>query len=297
EESFASALNPGKWISIFARIGWPYLAAVGFCLVVSLSEAYAAVLIANILPQFVAVVVVAIVSNYGLVMTFHLMGYLIYQYHDELGHVPDAPQLSRTLTPPDPDQELLDQAAAYVRDGKPENATELLRGHLRARGGTQAVHTQYRKLLRLADNKDELLNHGRDYLNILLEQGKDRLALELLRECQAIDPAFAPAEAGRVTEVAHKAAQLGQPQVALRLLAGFHKRFPKSKDIPRNYLLCATLLHERMNQDEQAVTLLKYLKQAFPDDALMPEIDAKLATIERIMAAAKKPERLPSATG
>ncbi|MEO8803664.1 MAG: hypothetical protein ABI304_10105 [Rudaea sp.] len=290
DESLASALNPGKWISIFTRIGWPYLAVVGLCLVVSMSQSYAAGVAARVLPLFVALIVVGIIANYALVVTFHLMGYLIYQYHDAVGFEPAAPKLTRPLAKPDPDQDLLDEVAAFVRDGKPENATELLRGHLRGRGGTPAVHTQYRKLLRLTNDRDELLRHGSDYLNILLAQGKDRLALDLLRECQTLEPTFGPTDAEQITQLAKLAAQGGQPQLALRLLSGFHKRFPKSKDIPQNYLLVATLMHERMNQDDKARALLMYLKTNYPGDPLMPEVDARLSMIERIMAAAKKPE-------
>lgn len=288
EESLGGALNPAKWFGIFARIGWPYLAVVALCLVIMLSEAYAAMLAATILPTAVAIVAVNVISNYALVVTFHLMGYLIYQYHNELGHAPSAPQLTRLPARPDPDQEVLDEAATLVRDGKADEATALLRGRLRAQGGTAAVHTQYRKLLRVNDDKTELLRHGREYLNILCAQEKDKLALDMLRECTALDPTFAPGDAEQVTQLAHKAAQTGQPQVALRLLSGFHKRFPKSKDIPRNYLLVAGLLHERMNQDEQALTLLRYLKATYPQHELAAEIDGRLAAIERMLAVSNK---------
>jgi tetratricopeptide (TPR) repeat protein len=290
DESLSNALNPAKWIAIFTRIGWPYLAVVGLCLVILTSQNYAAAMAASVLPLFIAVIVVGVISNYALIMTFHLMGYLIYQYHDAVGFEPVAPQMVRALARPDPDQDVLDEVAAFVNDGKPENATELLRGHLRNRGGTPAVHMQYRKLLRLANNRDELLRHGQEYLNILMAQGNSRPALEILRDCQTIEPSFGPTDAEQITELSKIAAHGGQPELALRLLSGFHKRFPKSRDIPRNYLLVATLLHERMNQDEKALALLKYLKANFPDNELMPEINERLAMIERIMAAAMKSE-------
>jgi len=285
DQRLGSALNPAKWISICTRIGWSYLALVFLCMVIFLSEAYAAALVQKFLPRFVAVVGVAFISNYAVVVMYHLMGYLIYQYHDAVGFEPMAPQLARLKARPDPDQELLDQVGALVREGKPEAATEMLRVHLRSRGGTDSVHTQYRKLLRLTDDKTELLRHGQEYLNILLAQDKDRLALDILRECQTLDPAFAPTDAEQITRLAHKAAQVGQPKVALKLLSGFHKRFPRSSEIPRNYLLVANLLHERMNEDAKACGLLQYLKTTYPEHALLPEIDAQLALIQRIMAA------------
>jgi tetratricopeptide (TPR) repeat protein len=288
DESVGAAINPGKWFSIIGRIGWSYLAVVGLCLAVLMSEGFGQNLVAKVMPPAVALVAVSLISNYCLVIMFHLMGYLLYQYHDDVGYVPDAPPaLQRPLAAMDPDQELLDRAGAMVRDGRPEDATLLLGGRLKASGGTPAVHAQYRKLLNLAGDNTELLRHGQEYLGVLLAQEKDKQALDLLRECQAIDPTFAPAESSQVTRLAEKAAAWGQPQVALKLLGGFHKRFPKSKDIPKNYLLAATIMFERMNQDEPACALLRSLKSTYPDDPLMPQIDAKLDEIQRMMAMAK----------
>ena len=83
--------------------------------------------------------------------------------------------------------------------------------------------------------------------------------------------------------------QISQPDLVLRLLSGFHKRFPKSRDIPKNYLLVAKLLNERMGKDAEALQLLQQLKRTYPDHELMPEIDARLALIERMLKPAPSP--------
>lgn len=288
EESLLAALNPVRWVSIVTRIGWPYLAVAGLCLVIFASQRYAAAMAAQVLPTFVALVAVGIIANYALVVVFHLMGYLVYQYHDELGYVPDEPMPAGPLTPPDPDQGILDEAADLVRGGSPEDATRLLRGHLNGRGGSHAVHTQYRKLMHLTDDKEGLLRHGRAYLPMLLAQNKDREALELLKDCHGLDAGFAPTEAADVGRLARLAAQRGDAHLALELLSGFHQRFPKSPDVVGNYLLAATLLHERLNKDEQARQLLLSLKQNFPDNPLMPQIEQRLAQVEQMMAASQR---------
>ena len=291
EESLVAALNPLKWLAIMAGIGWPYLAVVGLCLVIFFSEGYATHAVHGLLPLPVAVVVIGIISNYALVMTFHLMGYLLYQYHEELGFVPEATQLVRPAAKADPTQESLDEVGALVRDGKLEEATERTRGLLRGHGVSPAVHAQYRKLLRAADNKAGLLEHGRDSIGNLIDREEDRAAVELLRECQALDPAFAPATALQVTKLAHMASRQNQPQAALLLVKDFHERFPNSQYVAANYLLAAELLHEHMSKDEEACALLRYLKQTVLNDPLMPESDARLQAIERMIAATKKPGR------
>lgn len=282
DENVLHALNPATWLSVMARLGWPYFIAVLLCLLINASMSNVQAMLLPFLPFFVAIVVFYFVAHYAVVATFHLMGYLIYQYHDELGYTVEAPLKLRTAAA-DPDQDLLDQGAALVRDGKPDAATELLREQLRTRGGSDGVHTQYRKLLRLANARDELLRHGREYLSILVAQDKEKQAVELARECCELDPAFAPAQPEEITRIAHKAAQLGQPQLVVRLLSGFHKRFPKSRDIPKNYLLVAKLLNERLGKDAEAQALLLQLRKAYPDHELRPEIDARLALIERML--------------
>jgi predicted protein tyrosine phosphatase len=87
------------------------------------------------------------------------------------------------------------------------------------------------------------------------------------------------------------ASRQNQPQAALLLVQDFHERFPKSQYVAANCLLTAELLHERMSQDEKACELLRYVKETTPNDPLMPEIDAKLQAIERMIAATRKPER------
>ncbi len=281
DENVLHALNPATWLSIMARLGWPYFVASGLCLVINASMSNAKALLLPFLPPIVALVVFYFLAHYAVVATFHLMGYLIYQYHSELGYDVE-PQAPVRQASNDPDQALLDQSAELVRAGSTDEATALLRTHLRDRGGSDALHTQYRKLLRVAGNNEELLRHGREYVTILLAQDKDKRALDIVRECGEIDPNFSPAEAGDVTRLAHKAADWGLSQVAMRLLSGFHKRFPKSADIPKNYLLVAQLMHDKLGQDREAQALLQQIKGAYPQHELMPQIEERLALIQRM---------------
>ncbi|MBS0193305.1 MAG: hypothetical protein JSR34_03600 [Proteobacteria bacterium] len=289
-ESLGEALNPLKWMTIIAAIGWPYLAMVGVSMAILLSKGYAQGFVVHFMPLPVALLSLGIISNYATIALFHLMGYVLYQYHEQLGLAPEAPQrLARPAEAVDPDQELLNEASALVRDGKLAEAIELLRGPIR-RGGTPAVHAQYRKLLRAADDKAGLLAHGRERIGVLVDQDDERGAVDLLRECQALDAGFAPETALQVSKLAHMAGRQNQPQAALQLLEGFAERYPGSQYIATNGLLAADLLHEKLGRDAQARDLLLDLKARVPNDPLLPDIDAKLATIQRMIAAtARKP--------
>lgn len=287
DQNLGHALNPSTWLEIMTRLGWPYFVAFGLILVIFISAGNAQAWLANLLPLVVGLPVFHFISGYALIATFHLMGYLIWQYQDELGFAPDATPVLQLHRNADPDQFILDEAAQMVRDGETEMATDALRSHLRERGGTEAVHTQYRKLLRLKGDIGELVRHGKEWLPMLLAQDKEKAAVELCREMTDLDPAFVVTDAESNTRLARRAATLGHAQLALRLVNGFHKRHPKSADIPEMYLLAARLLSERMGKDAEAKTLLTQIRGAYPNHALVPEIDALLKLIDSISA--KKP--------
>jgi len=287
EESLLGALNPGKWFAVSTRFGWPYLAVVLLCLVIFVSQAYAQSLVAAVLPGFLATFVTAFIADYAIVATFHLMGYLIYQYHDDVGYTPMPPLAALRTAAADPDQTLLDEAAELVRDGHPEEATDHLGAQIRARGGSDAMHTQYRKLLALTGRRDEQLRHGREWISVLLAQDKDRKAVEVVRECLALDAAFQPAQPDQVTRLAAKAADASSTDLALQLVSGFHKRHPKHRDIPENYLLAAKLLAERKGKEAEARALLDQLARAYPEHPLAPNIKDYRSFLDKLAAPVK----------
>ncbi|MEP7044663.1 MAG: hypothetical protein ABI843_16470 [Dokdonella sp.] len=282
DESLLGALNPGQWFAVCTRFGWPYLAVVLLCLVIFISQAYAQSMVASVLPGILATLITAFISNYAIVATFHLMGYLIYQYHDDVGYTPMPPLAALRNAADDPDQGLLDEAAELLRDGHPQEATDHLGDSIRARGGSDAMHAQYRKLLALTDRRDEQLRHGREWIGTLLAQGKDRRAIEVARECLGLDADFQPAEADQVTRLAVTAADASSTDLALQLVSGFHKRYPKHPDIAHNYLLAAKLLAERKGKDNEARALLDQLARAYPEHPLAPDIAAYRQFLDKL---------------
>lgn len=283
------SLNPKGWIELMGAFGWPYFAVAVLCGVYQLSAANAQAFALPFLPGVVGYLFAWFLTHYVLIATFHLMGYLVYQYADRVGHEvkrDEAPAKLRNLRA-DPDQGLVDEAEALVQDGRPDEAAAMLREHIGSRGGTVLLHDHYRKLLKAQQDQAELLRHAQIYLPALLAQDNLKRALEVLQESYALDAQFSTDIADDTHRLASRASQFGQHQLALRLIAGFHKRWPKHKDIARNYLLAAKLLTDKLNREDQAAQLLTQLKALRPDDELMPEIDAQLAFLASLARTTK----------
>jgi hypothetical protein len=279
--NFLHALNPLTWMAIATRIGWPYLAVTVLYAVIVISQANATALLAPFMPPVLDVLVSYFLSQYGVLVAFHLMGYMIYQYHEELGFEASAP-LARRDANSDPDQDVLDDAEQLVQNGDPRAAEQMIERRLRVRGGTPAVHAQYRKLLKLSGDVDALSRHGRDYLNVLMAQGNEKAAFELARDCFASNPDFTFSEPGQVAPLARRAADTGQTQLAVNMLRGFDRNHPQHPDVVPNALLLARLLTDKLNQEGEARTMLTNVRRANQSHPQCAEMDSYLSFLNNL---------------
>ncbi|HEX6831891.1 MAG TPA: hypothetical protein VF132_00040, partial [Rudaea sp.] len=287
EEGMARALNPIAWLSLMARLGRTYFVLAGFFCLALLVQSVVAAGILKILPELLAAPLIFFVVNYLMIVNFHLIGWVIHEHADELGY---SGHLEFQQTPADASSEdkTIDAARRRAASGDAAGAATLLRDELISAPNALALHEEYRHWVRTNEDNAELLQHGTRYIDVLMAQGKERRALEIVRECQQIDPAFALDDAAAITELAHTAADIGQAQLALGLVSGFHKRFRNHPDIARNYLLAAKLFAERMNKEMQARAMLQQIKIVLPNDPIVPQVDAYLAFLDKV-AATKKP--------
>ena len=199
-------------------------------------------------------------------MSFFLLGYLVYQYHEALGFelAPKKQELPRTHTKLDPDQAVIDDCEALVLQGNTTEAAARLRTLINARGATAIVHERYRQILKLNHDNAGLVAHGATWLSVLLAQEKMPEAIALYKESAALEPAFMPRAAEEFAILA-TALSTVEPNLAIGVLQGFSKQFPKSKIVPRNLLLAAKIYAERMSDVVAAQKLIAQLQQRFPD--------------------------------
>jgi tetratricopeptide (TPR) repeat protein len=289
DENLEHALNPATWLAILTRLGWPYVVLVALCFGFFAIQNFAQAIAFWVLPSFLALIVVSAVAHYVIVATFHMMGYLIHQYQAEVGYTPPAHDVAKHRTGADPQQGLLDEADRLARDGRADAACDLIGVELRGRGGSEAMHARYGKLLAQLGRREEQLRHGHDWIATLLALGNERRAVEVARESLAIDPSSEPVSADDVARLSRKAADIGASQVALTLIANLRHRHPEHPDNPRNGLFAAKLLAERLGRDDEARAMLDDIIQSFPGDALAKDATAYRGFLDKLGASRRAP--------
>jgi hypothetical protein len=253
--SLGRALEPALWLAIVARIGWPYLALIGLLFVIQFSAVNADDLLQRVLPSALANAVSVLVSLWALFATFHLMGYLVYQYHQEFGFEPAALSQARP-TLHDADRELLELAGQRIQNGEVEAARQLLRGEIRSRAvGLEGLEL-YRRLLLQGPPGDELLQHSRLMIHRLLLDKQEKRALEIAGECVASFPGFVALEPEQNARLAERARFSGQSRLAIDLLSAALADPQPHADKPRWALLAAELLSRFDDRVSEARKLL-----------------------------------------
>lgn len=268
--SIGEALNPMAWLEIIGKIGAPYILLAAMCLAYFIAGMFASVYFASLEGLFLIRLVGSLLSwfamQYMVIACFHLMGYVVLQYADRLGHeiVSDALPTTLPNLRADPDQPLVDETRALSEAGRNDEARRLLLEHMSGRGATPLAHEHYRQLVKRDNDTAALVDHGRRYIPVLAAQHNDKRAVEVFAETVALDRTFRPDIADEVFRVASRATLMGQHQLALHLLDGFHTRHPKHPDVVRNLLLAARICHDRLGNAAQAQKILDFVAAKWP---------------------------------
>lgn len=266
------AINPLTWLTVMSRIPGPYLFAAVLFFVCQVAREPAIAWLSRWSPDVLAEMLVQAVMNYAVLVIFHLLGWLIWQYQVEFSYTPERKVVLKP-TQSDPDQPLLDQLDRMLRAGQRVQAADFLWGQIQRNGARPALHERYRSLLRELDDRAQLQVHGRMYLSVLLAQDREKPALALLRECLETDPAFLPTQAEEAGRLARRAVLAGHYELAVDLLSRAIRNWPKSKENPGFMLFCASVLSDKLARHAQAREQLWQIRRRYRDHPIQPQVD------------------------
>lgn len=287
--SLLFAMNPVNLVRLIAVIGWPYCLLYVFLLLLSSGSGVVTGLLMPVLPFPALLVLSTFISAYFIFIMFHMMGYAIYQYHEDLGlegvkEYQEAPKAKAVANPSD---ELMVEVNILISEGRIDEAKARLKQAVRYSADPEHF-ARYHKLLLLGEDSAELGRHGKEYINLLLAKGQKHNALTVFVECVDRAPGFALDDAAPALEIAQTAmAQNRSQEAALRLLEGFAERYPRNPKIPAAGLLRAKLLCEFRSDDARAKAILQGVLRDYPQHGLTGEIQQYLQLIGRLQSVGK----------
>lgn len=282
--SLSEAVNPLRLAGLIRTVGSPYLALWFFLLSLSEGEQWLQGVLLDRLGFALVLPMLNFVAFYFIVIMFHMMGYVLYQYHEALGLRPAIGFDRAEARPGAAGDPLIMRLNALMAEGDAEPALDLLEEALRTRWQDNDLHERYQKLLTATGKKAAALRHGREFITKLVNEKRLGRALSLYEECLGLDPEFQPQDPSQWEPLARTAKLSGRSQLALELLLGFVRGYPGHPRLPAALLLAAQISSENFHRDRDARSLLRKLLEQHPEHELAGEAQQYLAILENAAA-------------
>jgi len=169
-ESLIQAVNPLMFVRLATRIGWGYLLMYFFCSILGAAPAVLGRHIILHLPAEMRLFLFTLVKIYYTFISYHLMGYVILQYHEDIGYRVDVDDFKAAETAgdpamavaDDPESRLLRRVNQLIKDGDHEGARDAIEREVGERGiADPLLSERYYLLLKMTGATDKLKIHAR----------------------------------------------------------------------------------------------------------------------------------------
>ncbi|MFH2047172.1 MAG: tetratricopeptide repeat protein [Pseudomonadota bacterium] len=283
--SLLHALNPNIFVRLTYRIGWGYLLMYLFLFLLAGAPAFAEQYIDKLLPTGLHFLLVTIAQSYYTIISYHLMGYVILQYHDEVGYEIEHDAFkdqSLDKTEPvqiDPGAHILKEINPLIQDGKYDDAIEVIEDMTHGAEITSLeLSNRYYSLLKMTNKTNHMLEYGINHLELIIKAKQKNKALEIYSECIKTDPEFVPS-AVSLFKIAEWLNETGKFQEAVKTFNRLIKEYPENPLVPKAYFRAAQLFNDRMMNPEKAKKILNGLIKKYPEHEIVPQIENYITSI------------------
>jgi tetratricopeptide (TPR) repeat protein len=281
--SLLNAVYPVIWGGMAWRIGWGYLIMFLFLVILFFAPRLLAHYFITYLPAASHVFLFSLATCFYTIISYHLMGYVLLQYHEEVGYEVDADEkdsfLNQGAVADEAGGQLLTRVDIFIKEGKIDDAIALITAETLGDISNLDLAERYFNLLKIKQLIPDMLKHARRYLALLVE-AKDKTRLrEVYAACIAADPGFTPGAAA-VFKIAGCFNDTGNPKDAIQVYNRFIKAHPKDPMIPKACFLAANIINEKLKNPQRAAGLLKGVLKAYPNHDLVPHIRKYLKQVE-----------------
>jgi tetratricopeptide (TPR) repeat protein len=279
------ALNPVMFVGLTLRIGWAYLLMYFFLFLLGSAPAYLFQFLIKFLPAELHLLLYGFAESFYTIVSYHLMGYVILQYHDKIGYKvafedfndPDSEEYKPKEV--DPDEDVLREVAPLIQEGRLDEAISVIQ-KMTLNQGIKAINLsdRYYTLLKMKKRRAEMLEHGVSHLDKLAAENQKNKALAVFSECRKMDAGFLPT-ACALFKLAGWLNETGKTQAAVSVYNLLVKSYPQHPMVPKAYFRIAQLFHDGLMKTDKAKKILSALQMKYPEHEIMPHVENFLARL------------------
>ena len=283
--SFFHAINPVMFLGLTFRIGWAYLLMYFFLFLLGSAPAYLGHYVIRFLPPETHPMLFGFAQSFYTIISYHLMGYVILQYHEKIGYRVDYEDFSdptiKDYEPEktDPDAVILTKVEPLIKEGKLDEAIGIIKTMI-AQQPISGINLseRYYNLLKMKKRTAELLEHAVAHLDLLTSKNQKSKALAVFTECRTTDSSFMPT-APALFKLAGWFNETGKTKAAVAVYNTLAKNYPDDSLVPKAYFRIAQIFHDRLMNKDQAKKALGLLLKRYPDHEIVPQAENFLARL------------------
>ncbi|MCB1864185.1 MAG: hypothetical protein KDG50_02055 [Chromatiales bacterium] len=253
--SFVAAVNPAMLVAMVVRVGWSYLALYGLLLVVYMGEENLMGFLLAHLGTRGQIATAMMISLFFAVLAYHMMGYLLYEHHEDFG----IEQRAKTASTDEGTEARLGLFYSYMDRGLTDAAKAELLSLAAEDPADNKLQRKVCALLMTSGSETEKLRYARSIIPVLLESGGVGMAAAVYRDLVAGNPDFALRKPGLYRALANALNAVGEHKLAVSLTRNLHKRFLNDNEVAEIYLDAAMVLSDKLDRDDLAIRLLDFV--------------------------------------
>lgn len=264
--SLLSAVNLGSMFRLIGTIGLPYGLLIAFIAIMSGSVGVIHGLIGNSF-SFISSFLQYVVTWYYTIVTFHIMGYMIYQYQDRLGFVAHGNDDVENTSSFSEEQNLHAKINVFLKEGELNKAVTLFEEAVSRFPQSEFSVQRYFDFLVRTRSRENLGRFASTYLNFQLRRSRYDKPGFIYKQIIAICPDYVPEEAELRFYTARASLRSGDPGTAIKLLRGLHKTHPEFEHLIEAYEVMHEAMQSLPNMEEQSLkckALLAHLRKQKP---------------------------------
>jgi hypothetical protein len=281
EHRLLRAINPLTLLDTIRRIGGAYFIMCLFLLVLLMSAMQATNVMAEYLPASIYMPVGNFIVMYFTLIMFNMMGYVLYQYHEELGYSiqQEYSETGNTGYWPHETEPALREIEILFQEGKLGEVRTRLIHMIQDHPGNMQYRERLHRLLLASNDIEGLRIYTADYIGRLMLDNRPSEAIRVFTDCYKLDKNFKFGNGRQRFAMAQLLNKNGQARAALNLLTDLHVDFPGYEGIPDAYLLVARILCESFNEDGKARQILEFLQNKYPDHPRMTQVKEYMTVV------------------
>lgn len=284
-DNLVHALNPLLFVRMAFRIGWGYLLMYLFLTLLLAAPGLAGYYIIRFMPAGLQTLLIAFAEAFYTLVSYHLMGYVILQYHGDIGYEVDSEDFedptAKNTAPAAEDGEsrLLREIDVLVKEGDLNAALAAIQNATRTQG-IQGLPLSERcfNLLKVLKRSKEMAAYAPQHLTRLVAANQRAKALEVYLFCQEQDRDFTP-DAATLLKLGGMFSEAGKGKEAIAAFSRFTKAYPTHPSAPIAYYRAAQVFNDRLMDPARSKQILQAVIKNYPGHEVIPQVQGYLASI------------------